>query len=76
MKLRNIIGKRYKPNEFDGMSTDIAEMLQNKNEYTEKIKEIRTQYVANYGKSGEVAGKYIIKRLIQKQKEQKKNGSN
>ena len=76
LKLRDIIGKRYKPNEFDGMSTDIAKMLQNKNEYTEKIKEIRTQYVANYGKSGEVAGKYIIKRLIQKQKEQKKNGSN
>lgn len=76
LKLRNLIGKRYYPNEFEGMSTDIAKMLQNKSEYTEKIKDIRTKYVANYGHSGEVAGKYIISKLIQKQKEQKKNGRN
>lgn len=75
LKLRNLIGKRYSPNEFEGMSTDIAKMLQNKNEFTEKIKDIRTKYVANYGNSGMVAGKYIIGKLIQKQKEQKKNGN-
>ena len=76
LKLRNIIGKRYAPNKFDGMSNDIDEMLENKNAYTDKIRNIRTEYVANYGKSGEIAGRYIINRLIQKQKEKKKNGSN
>ena len=58
------------------MSDTINDMLNNKDEYTDKIKIIRNKYVANYGKSGEVAGKYIINRLIQKQKEQKKNESN
>lgn len=75
LKLRNIIGKRYNPNELGGMANDINEMLQNKDEYTDKIRKIRSQYVANYGKSGEVAGKYIIKKLIQKQRERKKNGN-
>lgn len=76
LTLRNIIGKRFEPNNFEGMSDTINDMLNNKDEYTDKIKIIRNKYVANYGKSGEVAGKYIINRLIQKQKEQKKNESN
>lgn len=76
LTLRNIIGKRFNPNNFEGMSDTINDMLNNKDEYTDKIKNIRNKYVANYGKSGEVAGKYIINRLIQKQKEQKKNESN
>lgn len=76
LTLRNIIGKRFEPNNFEGMSDTINDMLNNKDEYTDKIKNIRNKYVANYGKSGEVAGKYIINRLIQKQKEQKKNESN
>ena len=76
LTLRNIIGKRFEPNNFEGMSDTINDMLKNKDEYTDKIKIIRNKYVANYGKSGEVAGKYIINRLIQKQKEQKKNESN
>ena len=76
LTLRNIIGKRFEPNNFEGMSDTINDMLKNKDEYTDKIKNIRNKYVANYGKSGEVAGKYIINRLIQKQKEQKKNESN
>lgn len=76
LTLRNIIGKRFEPNNFEGMSDTINDMLNNKDEYTDKIKTIRNKYVANYGKSGEVAGKYIINRLIQKQKEQKKNESN
>lgn len=76
LTLRNIIGKRFEPNNFEGMSDTINDMLKNKDEYTDKIKNIRNKYVANYGKSGEIAGKYIINRLIQKQKEQKKNESN
>lgn len=76
LTLRNIIGKRFEPNNFAGMSDTINDMLKNKDEYTDKIRNIRNKYVANYGKSGEVAGKYIINRLIQKQKEQKKNESN
>lgn len=76
LTLRNIIGKRFEPNNFAGMSEAINYMLKNKDEYTDKIRNIRNKYVANYGKSGEVAGKYIINRLIQKQKEQKKNESN
>lgn len=75
LKLRNLIGKRFAPNEFDSLSDTIDKMLVSKAEYTDKIREIRTKYVANYGKSGEIAGKYIINKLIQKQKEKKNDKS-
>lgn len=75
LKLRDIIGKRFAPNEFDSLPDTIDKMLVSKAEYTDKIREIRTKYVANYGKSGEVAGKYIINKLIQKQKEKKNDKS-
>ena len=75
LKLRNLIGKRFAPNEFDSLSDTIDKMLDSKAEYTDKIREIRTKYVANYGKSGEIAGKYIINKLILKQKEKKNDKS-
>ena len=75
LKLRDLIGKRFAPNEFDSLSDTIDKMLVSKAEYTDKIREIRTKYVANYGKSGEIAGKYIINKLIQKQKEKKNDKS-
>lgn len=75
LKLRDLIGKRFAPNEFDSLSDTIDKMLVSKAEYTDKICEIRTKYVANYGKSGEIAGKYIINKLIQKQKEKKNDKS-
>ena len=75
LKLRNLIGKRFAPNEFDSLSDTIDKMLVSKAEYTDKIREIRTKYVANYGKSGEIAGKYIINKLILKQKEKKNDKS-
>lgn len=75
LKLRNLIGKRFAPNGFDSLSDTIDKMLVSKAEYTDKIREIRTKYVANYGKSGEIAGKYIINKLIQKQKEKKNDKS-
>ncbi len=75
LKLRNLIGKRFAPNEFDSLSDTIDKMLDSKAEYTDKIRKIRTKYVANYVKSGEIAGKYIINKLILKQKEKKNDKS-
>ena len=75
LKLRDLIGKRFAPNEFDSLSDTIDKMLVSKAEYTDKIREIRIKYVANYGKSGEIAGKYIINKLIKKQKEKKNDKS-
>lgn len=72
--LRNIIGKSFSPDDFKGMSDLINDMIDNREDYSDTILQARNKYVANYGKSAEVSGNYIIKRLIEKQKKSKENG--
>ena len=43
----------------------------NREEYSDTIEQARNKYVANLGKSAQVSGKYIIQRLIEKQKKAK-----
>ncbi len=71
--LRNQVGVSYEMNDFSGMADKIKSMISNKDEYSQRIKEIREKYVANYGCSGEIGGKYIISSLIKKQKSKKEN---
>ncbi len=67
IKLRSEIGKRYIVGEFSSLSDDIIYMTEHKEEYSDKIKNIRDTYVANFGSSAQVGGKYIIRQLINKQ---------
>lgn len=71
--LRNVIGKSFPVNDFSDMSKTISDMIENKEEYSQKIKAARDKYVANYGESGKASGEYIINRLIEKQSKQKEN---
>ncbi len=71
ISLRNQVGVSYEINDFSGMADKIKEMISNKDEYSQQIKEIRQKYIANFGRSGEVGGKYIIRALIDKQKKLK-----
>lgn len=73
IKLRSEIGKRYNTNDFSCVADDIKYMTEHKEEYSEKIEKIRDTYVSNFGHSGEVGGKYIIRQLIEKQKKSKEN---
>ena len=68
---RNVIGKSFEMNSFDGMSDLIDDMVSNKGEYADKILEARNKYVFNFGESGKVSGSYIIKSLVEKQKKNK-----
>ena len=67
IKLRSEIGKRFAVGDFSTLSDSIETMLLNKDEYSAKIENIRNTYIANFMKSGEVGGKYIIRQLINKQ---------
>lgn len=68
--LRSQVGVQVKPNELDGLSGKINELLANGEAYGDKILSIRETYIANFGKSGEVGGRYILSQL--KQRQQKK----
>lgn len=71
LKLRREIGVSLEINEADKTYLEIEKMLKTKHSYAEKILQIRNTYVSNFGKNGEVAGKYIIQSLIKKQNEKK-----
>lgn len=73
IQLRNIIGKSFPMDDMSGLADTVRNMLDDRASYAKIIEDARNKYVANYGNSGEVAGKYVIKQLIEKQRSQDNN---
>ncbi len=68
--LRDKIGRSFNPDSLDGIANAVNEMIDNADEYEKIILEARNKYVANFGESGKVAGRYIVNSLIEKSKNQ------
>jgi len=69
ISLRNEIGVSVDIDRLDDLNYIINDMLVHKERYREKIQEIVSHYVFNFGHSGEVGAKYIINALKNKKKE-------
>lgn len=61
--LRSEVGIRVDPAEMSGLNEKIRELLDHQSQYAEHIKGIREKYIANFGKSAEVGGQYILSQL-------------
>lgn len=57
--LRDQVGVRVSPGSFAGLSEKIRALLQDES-YSDRIRAIRERTVANFGRSGEVGGEYIL----------------
>ena len=57
--LRDQVGIRVKPEETEGLAEKIRTLLGDES-YGERIRQIREKYIANFGRSGEVGGQYLI----------------
>lgn len=57
--LRDQVGVRVSPGSFSGLSEKIRALLQDES-YSDRIRAIRERTVANFGRSGEVGGEYIL----------------
>lgn len=71
ISLRDQVGIRIDPDNLSGIGMKIRELLNNK-KFSENIRDIRRKYIANFGRSGEVGGQFIIsavKEQIRKRKE-------
>jgi len=66
--LRSQVGVQVKPDALDGLNKKIDELLANGSEYEQKILGIREKYIANFGMSGEIGGRYIISQLVARKK--------
>ena len=61
--LRSQVGIQVKPEQLEGLDLKINELLANGEQYADKILGIRNKYIANFGTSGVVGGKYILRAL-------------
>ena len=57
--LRDQVGVRVSPGSFEGLSEKIRALLQDES-YSDRIRAIREKTIANFGRSGEVGGEYIL----------------
>ena len=71
--LRDQVGIRVKPDSLDGLAEKIRALLEDKS-FGSRIAEIRNQYIANFGRSGEVGGQYLIDEVKKQVAERKTNG--
>lgn len=72
--LRDKTGIRIDPQKLQGLHERLLELLENREQYKEQNFRLREQYIANFGHSGEVGGKYIIDSIKQKIRAKKENG--
>ena len=61
--LRSEVGIQVNPQKMDGLHQQIQTLLANQGQYAKHIEEIREKYIANFGSSGAVGGRYILDQL-------------
>ncbi|GFI17956.1 membrane protein insertase YidC [Lachnospiraceae bacterium] len=71
--LRSQVGIHLSPNQLEDLHQNIQYLLMHTDDYITNNFSIRDKYVANYGYSGEVAGKYIITSLKDKASKRSKS---
>ena len=75
ISLRNQVGIRLDPKHLEGTYGKLQKLFDEQESYKKKNLELREKYIANYGRSGEAGGRYIISSLkerAQKRKEREK----
>ena len=63
--LRDQIGHSLDPKDLTTLPATIDEMLANPEAWSDRIREVRSQMIFNLGHGGEVAGEYLLDRLLQ-----------
>lgn len=70
--LRSQVGIRVSPDELTGFGEKIENLLEKTESYVDKNKGLRDRYIANFGRSGEIGGEYLIAALREKAKKAKR----
>ena len=71
ISLRKQIGIEIELDQMDRVADAVSEIFSKQNEFHDRIFQIRSELIFNLGHSGEVGGKYIIQRIIEKDKSRK-----
>jgi YidC/Oxa1 family membrane protein insertase len=68
MTLRSEIGIQIEPNRMAELVPAIEELISSSEKYAAKITELRQTYIANFGKSAQVGGQYILDGFAKREK--------
>lgn len=71
ISLRNQVGIRLDPEHLEGTYGKLQKLFEEQKNYKRQNLELRERYIANYGKSGEAGGRYIISSLKEKAQKRK-----
>lgn len=69
--LRSQVGIRIAPDKLEGLDERIRTLLTQAPEYQEQIRTLREKYIANFGESGPIGGRYILRQLKARQENKK-----
>lgn len=75
LTLRDKMGVRVKPGEMDNLAEKLRALFGEGDAFSDKILELRNKYIANFGKSSDVAYEYIIKTLVEHSKADKEQSA-
>lgn len=68
LALRDKVGIRVSPEDLSGLDKKLRTLLEKAPDYRQHIGQLRDTYIANFGKSGEIGGRYILTQLKERQK--------
>ena len=74
ISLRNEVGASVGPDELGRLGDVIAEMLAHPEAWRSRIEQVRSRMIFNLGHGGEVAGRYLLSRVLAKQAAREKGG--
>lgn len=72
--MRNKVGRSFDPADLSGLGDVVAEMIAHPNAWSEKVSVVRDEMIFNLGHAAEVAGEYLLERVLIKQDEENEEG--
>ena len=68
------MGRSFDPGDLSGLGDAVAEMIEHPDAWSSRIAEVRSGTIYNIGHSAEIAGEYLLQRILVKQNESNNGG--
>ncbi len=69
ISLRNEVGASFDPADLGKLGDTVADMIANVDAWHDRIIAVREKTIFNVGRGGEIAGEYLLERMLAKQEE-------
>ncbi len=74
ISLRDRVGRSFDPKDLSNLGSTIAEMISHPDAWSERVLQVRNETISDLGHGAEMAGEYLLDRILKKQDENKEEG--